>query len=98
MLKGKNRMKPLVPFGLALLIATTCVASKSPLADAAEKSDRAAVRALLKRHADINALQVDGMTALHWAAYLDDLETAKLLLHAGANAKAENRYHVTPLS
>src|SRR5947209_1312184 len=98
MLKGKNRMKPLVLFGLALLIATTCMASKSPLADAAEKSDRAAVRALLKQHAEINAAQVDGMTALHWAAYLDDLETAKLLLKASANAAATNRYGIPPLS
>ena len=38
------------------------------------------------------------MTALHWAAYHDDSGAAKLLLAAGANAKAENRYGVTPLS
>jgi ankyrin repeat protein len=44
----------------------------------------------------VNAPQADGMTALHWAAYLDDLETAKLLV--SANAKATNRYGVTPLS
>ena len=38
------------------------------------------------------------MTALHWAAYHDDLETAKLLVDARANVKAANRYGVTPLS
>ena len=38
------------------------------------------------------------MTALHWAAYHDDLETAKLLVNAKANVKAANRYGVTPLS
>ena len=38
------------------------------------------------------------MTALHWAAYHDDLDTAKLLIGAGADAKAANRYGVTPLS
>ena len=32
------------------------------------------------KRADVNAPQADGMTALHWAAYHDDLETAKLLL------------------
>ncbi len=38
------------------------------------------------------------MTALHWAADQDDAETVKLLLRAGADAKAANRYGVTPLS
>ena len=60
--------------------------------------DRAKVRALLKQRVDVNAPQVDGMTALHWAAYQDDLEIAELLVRAGANVKAANRYGVTPLS
>src|SRR2546425_12928042 len=95
-----TNMKRLGAVGLAMLLAAsgTAASVKSPLADAAEKSDRAGVRTLLKQHADVNAPQVDGMTALHWAAYQDDLETAKLLLKAGANVKAENRYGVTPLS
>jgi ankyrin repeat protein len=70
----------------------------STLADAAEKLDRAAVGALLKQNADVNAPQADGMTALHWAAYHDDQEIGAQLLRAGANAKAANRYGVTPLS
>jgi len=70
----------------------------APLADAAEKADWPRVATLLKDHADVNALQTDGMTAIHWAAYHDNLESAKLLLAAGADAKAENHYNVTPLS
>jgi ankyrin repeat protein len=70
----------------------------APLADAAEKMDRAAIRTLLRRHANVNAPQVDGMTALHWATYQDDVETVELLIRAGASAKAANRYGVTPLS
>ena len=50
------------------------------LADAAMNGDRDAVRALLQKHADVNGAQGDGSTALHWAAYKDDLEMAKLLL------------------
>ena len=33
------------------------------------RGDAAAVRALLKQGADVNAAQGDGMTALHWAAH-----------------------------
>jgi len=72
--------------------------ARAPLADAAEKMDRSAVRALLKQRAPVNTPQADGMTALHWAAYRDDLEIARLLVRAGANVKAANRYGVTPLS
>ncbi len=68
------------------------------MADAAEKSNRAAIRTLLKQHADVNASQADGMTALHWAAYLDDFETARLLVDAKANVVVTNRYGVAPLS
>jgi ankyrin repeat protein len=70
----------------------------APLADAAEKADWARVRALLHERAGVNAGQVDGMTALHWAAYHDHAETAKALLAAGAKATAANRYGVTPLA
>jgi ankyrin repeat protein len=86
-----------IGWGLLPLLCQLAVAD-SRLPDAAEKSDRAAVRALLRQHADVNATQADGMTAMHWAAYLDDLETAKLLVEANANVQATNRYGVTPLS
>ncbi|HUR55997.1 MAG TPA: ankyrin repeat domain-containing protein, partial [Gemmataceae bacterium] len=72
--------------------------AESPVADAAEKGDWSRVRALLKDKADANAAQVDGMTALHWAAFHDDTNAAKHILAAGGNAKAANRYGVTPLS
>ena len=87
------RIIPLTALVLSSLAAT---AAESRLADAAEKSDRATLRTLLKQHADANIPQADGMTALHWAVYLDDLETAKAL--ADANANVTNRYGVTPLS
>src|SRR5437868_3659580 len=72
--------------------------SFAPLADAAEKQDRTKIAVLFKQKADVNATQVDGMTALHWTVYHDDLATATLLINASANAKAANRYGVTPLS
>jgi ankyrin repeat protein len=69
-----------------------------PLVDAAKSDDVTAVRGLLQQHADVNAADVDGTTALHWAVRLDSSELAGLLLRAGANPNAANRYGVTPLS
>ena len=78
--------------GLALLVVavagTALAAERATLADAAEQRDQARVRTLLKRGVDVNATQVDGTTALHWAAYHDDAETAALLVKAGANVNA----------
>lgn len=70
----------------------------APLADAVQAMDRHAIRGLLEASADINAPQIDGMTALHWAARHDDLETANLLVNTGADVNAANRYGVTPLT
>ena len=88
--------------GVAALLMAASVRveadSGALLADAAEKMDRARIDVLLKQHVNVNAAQVDGMTALHWTVYHDDVPTTKLLLDAGANAKAANRYGVTPLS
>jgi ankyrin repeat protein len=83
-------------FTLALLIIPTF--ASSPLADAVEKQNRPAIQSLIHSRSDPNAPQSDGTTPLHWAAYLDDLETAKALIKSGANVAATNRYGVTPLS
>ena len=60
-------------FGLA---GASVSAEKPTLADAAEARNRALIRTLLDAGADVNAAQVDGMTALHWAVYNDEAETA----------------------
>jgi ankyrin repeat protein len=67
------------------------------LADATKARDRQAVRALIEQHADVNAPQADGATALHWAAHWDELELADLVIKAGARVNAANDYGVTPL-
>jgi ankyrin repeat protein len=59
--------------------------------------DEAAVRALLKQRVDVNAQQGDGATALHWAADLDNLTIADLLIRAGARVDAGNDLGSTPL-
>ena len=72
--------------------------SPSPVADAAMKGDRDAVRALLKQGADVSAAKGDGMTALHFAAERGDAAMTEMLVYAGANVAAVTRIgQYTPL-
>ena len=82
----------------AALAAALAAAVDTRLADAAEGLDRATLQRLLEQAVDVNAAQVDGMTALHWAAYHDDLGLIEELVQAGADVELPNRYGVTPLS
>jgi ankyrin repeat protein len=83
---------------LVWMLAATGAAAQALVADAVMNRDAAALRALLQKKADVNAAQVDGSTALHWAVYHDNLQAADLLLASGANVKAVTREGVTPLS
>jgi ankyrin repeat protein len=83
---------------LSIILPVTAFSAAPNAADAAQRKDKEAIRALVKQHADLNAAQPDGTTALHWAAHWSDAELVDLLLRAGANAKAVNRYGATPLS
>jgi uncharacterized protein len=83
---------------LACVVGSAAAAGRSDVADAAMRRDKAALRALLQRKADVNVPQVDGATAIHWAVYNDDLETVDLLIQAGANVKVANRDGITPLA
>ena len=82
---------------VAVLCAASLSAAGSELADAVMRGNKATVRSLLQRKVDVNAPQVDGTTALHWAVRSDDLETIDLLVRAGANVSARNRAGVMPL-
>jgi ankyrin repeat protein len=67
------------------------------LIDAVKNQDRSAVLTLLKEHVDVNAAWGDGSTALHWAAHWDDVETAGLLMAAGAHVNAGTDLGISPL-
>jgi uncharacterized protein len=77
--------------------SSTFAAGRSDVADAVMRGDKVALRALLQQKADVNALQVDGASAMHWAVYRDDLEAVDLLINAGAKVDIKNREGVTPL-
>jgi ankyrin repeat protein len=96
---GTTRHQFVGALAVLVLAATAYIGGAgSEVADAVRKGDKTALRTLLQKKADVNAPQVDGATALHWAVYRDDLEAADLLIRAGANVKAANREGVTPLA
>jgi len=85
---------------LVLLAAAALHAAPAPgaVVEAVKNRDTAALKRLMQARADVNAAEVDGTTALHWAVRLNDVPAAELLLKAGASVKAANRYGVSPLS
>lgn len=68
------------------------------LIEAARHKDWQAVSALLKQRVDVNTRSLDGSTALLWATHWNDLNTADLLIRAGADVNAANDLRTTPLS
>ncbi|HVQ13411.1 MAG TPA: ankyrin repeat domain-containing protein, partial [Vicinamibacterales bacterium] len=52
---------------LAIAVPAWAAGSAPPLVAAMKTGDVAAVRTLVERKVDINATEVDGTSALHWA-------------------------------
>jgi ankyrin repeat protein len=96
--RARLRLIRVVAAALALGCAAAGGASSGSLVEAAKTGDGTAALALLDTGADVNAPSDDGTTALHWAAYHDDVPLARRLIEAGADANAENDYGATPLS
>ncbi len=84
-------------FLLGLVISNASGVFANEITEAARNGQLAEVRALIAAKANVNAPQVDGATALHWAAEHDDLIMVNTLLAAGADADAKNRVGATPM-
>jgi ankyrin repeat protein len=82
---------------MILLSVSGFSAGHTDVADAAMRGDKAGLRKLLVEHADVNAAQADGATALHWAVYRSDREMTDMLIRAGAKPNVANVEGATPL-
>jgi uncharacterized protein len=82
---------------LIVVIGTGTASAQSSLIAAIRANDVPTIRTLLDKKVDVNAVQPDGTTALHWAVDRDAQEIVRLLIRAGANVKATNRYGASPL-
>ena len=61
------------------------------------RGDKAAIKTLLEKGANVNAAQGDGATAVHWAVYRGDIEMLRMLTAAKADVKIANRNGSTPM-
>ena len=94
-------MMPLCRLGTIALVALAALGAARDdhrLADAVERRDSRAIESLLAGRADVNGVQADGATALHWAVYWDDRRSVDAIVGAGANVNAANDHGVTPLA
>jgi ankyrin repeat protein len=84
---------------LAITLAVTGHAAgpDARLIEAVKAGNAQGVGMLLRQRADVNARDVDGTTALHWAVRDDAVDISMSLLRAGAAANVANRSGVTPL-
>jgi ankyrin repeat protein len=80
-----------LPGGVCILFAAATAASIG-LPEAAHHQQKAAIEELLKQHADVNATDVEGMTALIWAAHWNDLALVRTLLSAGAKPSVKSAF------
>lgn len=82
---------------ISISIAISGPTFASDIADAAMNGDLGTVRQLLDQRVDVNESQIDGATALHWAAQANDVDMAAALVAAGADVSAKNRVGATPM-
>jgi ankyrin repeat protein len=93
----RARVAPWFLLVFVVAAARAAALDDTRLASSMKAGDTATVRRLVQEGADVNVPLGDGATALHWAAHLDDHESADLLIRAGARVNAANDLGVTPL-
>ncbi|XP_076784972.1 uncharacterized protein LOC117703140 isoform X2 [Arvicanthis niloticus] len=91
------------PEVVTLLVESSCEISPkdakdaTPLIKASQCRQMECLDILLKHGADPNIVDCSGNTALHYAVYNGDIETATKLLEYKANIEAINENKITPL-
>jgi len=65
-MKHLNRFGVWLPVSMFFAMSLPAAGPNVRLVDAVKNTDKAAIRSLLEQHADVNAPDVDGATALRW--------------------------------
>ena len=79
------------------ILAGATAGSDDPLITAVKDGLQPEVKAILGKHANVNAVDTNGATALAWAAMRDNVPVAALLLKAKADPNLPDVSAITPL-
>ncbi|TWU41014.1 ankyrin repeat domain-containing protein [Novipirellula artificiosorum] len=82
----------------AICVSVVRAEDSSPIADAAQSQQWQRVSDLISQGHSPSDPQPDGMTAIHWSVFHQNVTTTRQLIEAGANVNATTRYDITPLS
>ena len=90
MMRSRSLMAVVVAALACASVAAYAAPAGAPEADAAfvaaaKAGDSRTVRALVRQRIDVNALEADGTSPLHWAVWSDDVETVTVLLTVGCS-------------
>ena len=92
------RLAALVLCTLGVGAGSAWAAPEGTLIAAAESKDHDGAIKLIAQGTDVRAKDVDGTTALHWAAHYADVELVDKLIRAGADVNVSNDYGASPMS
>lgn len=90
-------MKKYLLSTFVLLLATSAQAAVDDLINAVKNNDLNAVQNLLNNGENVNAVNDQGNSALHYAVAMDNADITKLLLRSGANINIENSKGWSPI-
>ena len=90
-------MKKSLLFAFVMLFSAQANASLPELIDGVKNNNKEAVLQLLKAGENVNAVNEQGNSALHYAVALNNAEMAEILLRYGADMNISNAQGWTPL-
>jgi len=96
-LSGFNLCRPVCLFLCALLQLTAAHTAEPGLIEAVKSDNNEKALLIISQSDDVNIVDIDGATPLHWAVRRDNLVVLDQLLQAGADPDRANPYRVTPL-
>ena len=93
----KKRIKKMLHDGFSIDTVVDDYGKTLLIEAVSQKKNTEIIEFIIKNKANVNAQDINGWTALHWAVSLSDYETAKLLIENGADLNAKTKVNDTPL-